>query len=313
MIKSVLLSLYKTAYRIAAKTPLRKVKGAFAFSDVLFRLLSPTSGGIVDIQGSKMEINLKDPDPVMRKTFHGYCTERVHERETTTLFARIVKPGDTVVDLGANIGYFTLLFSRLVGPAGKVFAFEPEPKNFAYLRRNIEINNYKNITALEKAASDKNGTTKLFVCSYDTGHHTINQYEGVDAYRRGKPSEKKSIDIEMVRLDDFLRGKTPRVDVVKMDVEGAEPLAIAGMDGILKTNPNIKIVMEFFPLLIQAMGRSPKEFFEQLRGYEFKIFLIGGEYSMEKDAGDWPEIKNYAELERLMKEPDFHVNFYLVR
>ncbi|MBI4088157.1 FkbM family methyltransferase [Candidatus Kaiserbacteria bacterium] len=313
MIKDALFSMYKAAYRIAAKTPLRKIPGGAVAADFLFRLLGPQREVVAEIQGSKMRFDVNDPNPALRQTFHGYLTNLIHEEETTALFRTIVKPGSVVLDLGANIGYFTLLFSRLVGPSGKVFSFEPEPRNFAYLSKNIEINEYKNVAAFEKAAAEKTGTTQLFVCSYDTGHHTINQYDGVDAYRRGKPSEKRPIDIEMVKLDDFLKDKTARVDVVKMDVEGAEPLATAGMDGILKTNPGIQVVMEFFPLLIEKMGRSPKEFFEQLRGYGFRIFLIGGEYSLGNDKSDFPEVKNYAELEQLIKEPDFHVNFYLAR
>ena len=72
----------------------------------------------------------------------------------TDVVTKEIQPGDTVLDLGANIGYFTLLFAKLVGNNGIVFAFEPEPQNIALLTKNIKINNYKNVTLVPKAVSN---------------------------------------------------------------------------------------------------------------------------------------------------------------
>lgn len=142
-------------------------------------------GEIIEIQGSKMHLNILEENPVMRKTFQAYALNRIHEEATTNLFKKIVKEGDVVIDLGANIGYFALLAAKLVGPTGKVFAFEPEPQNFSYLKKNVELNNYTNVMIEQKAVSNYNRRTKLFICPYDSGHHIINRPNGIEAYRLG--------------------------------------------------------------------------------------------------------------------------------
>lgn len=175
-----------------------------------------------------MYIDVNDPNPNMRKTFQAYGMALVHEEETTALFRRIVKQGDVVLDIGANIGYFTILAAKAVGTAGKVFSFEPEPTNFKYLSKNIEVNGFSNAMPFRKAVSEKAGTSELFVCDYDSGHHTINQFDGIGAYSRGRHSEVHSIPIELVAIDEFLRDKTDRVDVIKMDVEGGRGACAEG-------------------------------------------------------------------------------------
>lgn len=80
-----------------------------------------------------MYVNVWEKDPSMRRTFRAYAANLVHEESTTELFKKIVRPGSIVADLGANIGYFTLLAARLAGKDGHVYAFEPEPRNYSYL------------------------------------------------------------------------------------------------------------------------------------------------------------------------------------
>lgn len=279
--------------------------------DFLFQKIWP-GGQILEIQGSKMYLNIKEKDLTMRRTFQAYALGFIHEETTTKLFKKIVKEGNIVVDLGANIGYFTLLAAKLVGKRGKVFAFEPEPKNFYYLNKNIKLNNYKHVITEQKAVSDRNGKTKLFLSPYDSGHHTINQADGIEAYRLGRRGEVSSIDIETVTLDDYLRDKTDRVDVMKIDIEGAEALAFVGMKETLSINKNIKIFLEFFPLLIEKMGNSPQEFIELLLK-DFNIFAIGHDYSMRKFKKEIMKIESYDEIKKLIKKKTDHINLYLTK
>lgn len=267
---------------------------------------------IIEIQGSKMYINSNEEYYTMRQTLSEYAKNLVHEKTTTELFKKTVKDGDVVLDLGANIGYFTLLAAKLAGPKGKVFSFEPEPKNFSYLKKNIEINNYFYASPNQKAVSDQNGKTKLFFCSYDSGHHTINQKSGIDAYSHGRKVEEQAIEIETVALDSFLSGKTDHVDVIKMDVEGAEALALSGMDKILKNNQNIKMFVEFFPMLIEKMGSSPEEFIEKLLNeYKFRLFMIPDDYAAS--SGEMKELKNVKEVMSYRKQEEDHINLFLKR
>ena len=285
-----------------------------AVYEMLFHLFWRNKN-VIEIQGSKMYVNVFDKDPSMRRTFRAYAINRVHEESTTALFQKILKEGDVVVDLGANIGYFTLLAAKLVGKKGKVYAFEPEPRNYQYLTRNIQLNRYDNVVASQKAVADKPGTVKLFICPYDTGHHTIQKYGGIQAYRPDFVDEKKEfVEVEQVRLDDFLRGKTSEINVIKMDVEGAEMLALAGMEQLIRENKNLIMLVEFFPLLIKEMGQSPEEFIRRLlEDFHFKMYVVEHDYSMRDRVSreDQLRIRSVDELMGLCKERNDHFNLYL--
>src|SRR5262249_42101912 len=97
----------------------------------------------------------------------------VYEPFETELVQSLVHENDTVVDVGANIGYYTLIFARLVGPRGRVFAFEPDPGNFALLKKNVEANRYKNVVLVNAALSDEPATLKLYLSEENRGDHRI--------------------------------------------------------------------------------------------------------------------------------------------
>lgn len=274
--------------------------------DILFRLSKPK---VIEIQGFKTHINTKEPSFVMRKTLRYYAEAKAHEPSTTTLFKNIIKKGDVMVDIGANIGYFSLLAASL---GAKVYAFEPERKNFDYLLKNIELNKY-NIFAFPKAVSNKNGAAKLYLCSYDSGHHTIHQNKGITEYRKTSLLRKclnlisrQEIQITTIRLDDFVKEK---VDIIKMDCEGSEALAFEGMDRILRENQDIKLIVEFFPLLLESMGSSPEDFINKILWYGFKIEIIPFDYN----AGETKKIVSYDELMENLKGREDHINLFLQR
>ena len=310
IVKLFLFNLLEKSLGIFTKLGInKKTPGAFPIYNFLFKSFWPYKN-IIEIQGSKMLLNVHDESYAMRKTFEAYAFRNIHEKETTELFKQTVKEGNTVIDLGANIGYFTLLAAKLVGERGKVFAFEPEPKNYSYLVKNIELNNYHNVVALKKAVSDKNGKTKLYICDYDSGHHTINQAGGLEAYSRGREIKIEEIDIETIRLDDFLKGKEELIDVIKMDVEGAEVLALTGMDNMIRVNKNLKMFIEFFPLLIEKMGGSPEEFIRRLlEDYNFSIYVIPDDYDAKK--GEMIKINSVEEIMNLCKREEDHINLFL--
>ena len=309
-IKSFLFNTLKKVQPVLGSMGINKnTPGAYKTYSFLYELFWPHRN-ILDIQGSKMFINVNDKAYNMKETFEGYAAHLVHEPATTDLFEKVVRPGDVVLDLGANIGYFTLLAAKNVGPSGKVFSFEPETKNFSYLKKNIELNNYNHVQPNQKAVSNKNGTTKLFICDYDSGHHTINQHEGIEKYSHGRTDKESSIDIETIVLDDYLRDKTNKVDVIKMDVEGAEMLALLGLDQTIKNNSSLKMFIEFFPLLIEEMGSSPKEFIRKLlEDYGFSMFVIPDDYSAER--GGMIKIDTVNQVMEMRKGKEDHINLYL--
>lgn len=308
-LKIVLFNFLRKIQGWFSGTGISKIPGVLWIYDLFFQHFWPYQD-IIEIQGSKMYINIKDRDPNMRKTFQAYALNRIHEETTTRLFKQTVKKDDIVFDLGANIGYFTLLAAKLTGKEGRVYSFEPEPKNYNYLLKNIKLNNYDNVLATQKAVSDKNGRTKLYICEHDTGHHTINQYEGIKNYKPNTDNKENFIEIDTVTLDDFLRDKEKVIDVIKIDIEGAEMLALSGMNETIKQNKNIKMFIEFFPLLIRKMGSSPEEFVRRLlEDYGFSIFVIGQDYNAQNE--EFLRINKVDELMNFCKDEEDHLNLFV--
>jgi FkbM family methyltransferase len=169
-----------------------------------------------------------------------------------------------VLDLGANIGYYTLIAANIVGENGEVFAFEPETDNFSILEKNIKLNGYKSITAVQKAVSDKTGKARLYLCREDSSMHSI----------YGMSNNQQFVEIETVRLDDYFKNYNNSIDFIKIDIEGAEALALQGMSSILKKNKNLKILTEFNPFLLKKSGIKPEKYLESLVGWNFKLYHI---------------------------------------
>lgn len=210
----------------------------------------------VEINGHKMFLDSKD--------CLGLSIFKIHEPAETELIKKEVKKGDIVIDIGAHIGYFTLLFAKLVGKNGKVFAFEPDPTNFAILKKNIELNGYKNVTLVQKAVSDKIGKTNLHLSEDNDGDHTI--YD--------KKDNRPSIVVSVTRLDDYFKNKKDKINFIKVDTEGVELKVIKGMPDLLKKNKNIKILTEFWANGIKKAGIEPKEILNVLIKKNFKIYQV---------------------------------------
>ncbi len=186
------------------------------------------------------------------------------EEYETGLFKKRIKSGDIVIDIGAHIGYYTLIAAHLVGNKGKVYAFEPDSKNFGILKRNIEENGYKNVILVNKAVTDFSRETNLFLNNENTGDHRI--YNSED--------KRKSVTVRTVTLDEFFRNKAKRVDLIKMDIQGSEMRAFKGGQKIIKMNKNIIIFTEFWPQGLELSGNSAEEYVRLLTKNMFQIYNI---------------------------------------
>ena len=179
-------------------------------------------------------------------------------------FGSCLTPGMTVVDIGANLGYFTVIAAGSVGKSGKVFSYEPNPHNFALLQKNIAANGFTNVRALSIALSDERGTRELFFGDNQTTHSFGD-----------KRNTGRSESVVTDTLDNSLKtlGHS-RVDVLKMDIEGAEPLALEGMRETIERNPALVILFEFHPKAIQRLTRSPLEFLARFKELGFSLSAI---------------------------------------
>jgi FkbM family methyltransferase len=205
----------------------------------------------------------------------------VWEPSVTELLSDEIRSGDTVLDLGANVGYYTLLFAELVGEHGRVFAFEPDPSNLRLLEKNVRLNGFTNVVLVPEAVSDRTGDLRLFLSASNKGDHRI--YDSQDG--------RTSIPIKVVRLDDYFAHRKGRVDFIKMDIQGAEPSAVRGMPSLLESNRRLKILLEFWPMGISAMGGDPKVFFEVLMRNFAHIYNVS-------DSGD---SAHPADVTRILK------------
>jgi FkbM family methyltransferase len=208
-----------------------------------------------------IKLYLDPKDQVMTPTF---LVVGGWELEETAWFLRTVKPGNTVVDAGANTGYYTVIGSRLVGDKGKIYAFEPDPTNFALLQKNVKLNGCTNVVLEQKALSNRKGTIKLFIAVENKGDHRIYQPEG---------ESRQSIDVEAVRLDEYFKEQKRGIDVLKMDVQGAEGMILEGMAGLLEGRTDgPTIFMEFWPNALAGMGTDAGALLKKLQTYDYKFY-----------------------------------------
>jgi len=193
-----------------------------------------------------------------------YANAVLYEQEETTLLKKLLKKDMNVINIGANIGYFTLLAARQVGPQGKVFAFEPFPKTVELLQKNIDANGYSNVEVIPMAVSSKSGIAKL-----STGGSSLHN---IISSREIK--EMTVIEIPQTSIDDFVSKKQIKIDFMIIDAEGSEPFILDGMKNTLENNPNLAIMIEFNPYTLDLAGSSAVEFLKIISNNEYLIYLI---------------------------------------
>jgi FkbM family methyltransferase len=222
-----------------------------------------------------------------------------YEPAETAVFRSLLRPGETFIDVGANIGWYTVLASRIVGPKGRVIAFEPAPGSFDLLRRNAELNGCRNVILEPKALSKEPGTLRLHLDDVNRGHHSILKL----------PELKRTIEVPAVRLDDYLKDDDHAISLIKIDTEGAEGFVLAGMAETLRRHPRMAIILEFFPRLLRLSGYEPEAFLRQFveLGYEIEV--------IEASSGKLVPIHS-ARIESvtdLLDERDEYVNLLIKR
>ncbi|HEX4169366.1 MAG TPA: FkbM family methyltransferase [Bryobacteraceae bacterium] len=184
------------------------------------------------------------------------------------LFAQWIRPGMTIIDIGANQGLYALLFSELVGASGRVLAFEPEPDMFAALTRNCEVNSAFNVECFQFALGARNTRATL---TRSLVHAGDNRIAAADSRKI-----TRAIDIKVAPLDEVIGDKS--VDFIKMDVQGWELEVLRGMRRTLERNRNLQIAFEFWPQGLRNAGCQPADLLDHLRSTGFRLFQhVNGE------------------------------------
>lgn len=191
------------------------------------------------------------------------ATSKGLEPGTSDVLRRLVRPGMSVADVGANIGLLTLVMARAAGPNGKVVAFEPEAVPRSNLEKMKHLNGLSWVEVRDQAVGAKAGRLTFHVSDI-IGHSSL--------YALPEAEAARTIEVEVVRLDDVAPAK--RLDVVKIDVEGAELDVLAGMQGVIAKNPDLAVLAEFGPEHLKRVGQTPAQWFKAFADAGFKPYLI---------------------------------------
>lgn len=184
------------------------------------------------------------------------------EPETVHVMGRVCRPGDYVIDGGANIGFFSVLASKLVGPEGQVLAFEPGANNIVSLKDNIKVNDCYNIEIVQAPLWSCHQPVQLYLCA-DGGKNSLAGHVGT----RGTQ------DMETVVLEDYATGNMlDKIRLIKLDIEGAEEEALRGATRLLRRQPFI--VTELNVEALPKFGSSAVSVCDFLRDFGYSPFLI---------------------------------------
>lgn len=213
-----------------------------------------------EVNGYKLYLDDKDSLDLRK--------DLVYDRDETNFMYNIIKPDWQCIDIGANIGYFTILMARL---CKFVFAFEPDNDNFVLLRNNINLNKINNVVAFCNAVTNDNeGAVQLHECTFNRGMHRIYP---------SKWCEGKVTKVKGVRLDDFNQIRQfEKINFVKLDIEGAELGALKGMEKLIYENKPV-LLIEFHPPTIWEYGHDPKDTYDFLKENGYVVTLLESSFS----------------------------------
>lgn len=239
-------------------------KGQWRLGALAYRLLpEATVRSEIRIAGTRHGFAMRlDLGQFVDRTI--YCTGGWEPLETMVIAAAL-KPGDTFVDVGANIGFFSLLAHRLVGPEGRVHAVEATPSTADLLGGNIALNDAGAIRVHRCAAGDREGLVTMVV--HDAGNIGSNHLS-----MDGDTAPGDDAAVPLHRLDGLFAGEAIRL--IKLDIEGAEAMALRGAGALLDGDRAPALLFEFSPDMLRGMGDDPAALLAHLEGKGYTIYEI---------------------------------------
>ena len=255
------MTITEFIYTKLLKPPLLK---SFANKIILFLL--PKS---INVGGAIVVLNPRDP------VVSGALTFRIYEKNEIAFFKRILEPGQTMLDIGANVGLYTAIGGKVIGPSGKIICFEPDLQSLGFLKKTVSKNQLDFAEIINAAASDQSGTARLHVSNSNRGDNRLYANDFSD----------ESFEVETLRIDNLLLDKgVAKVDVVKIDVQGFEGQVISGMEKILKVSKNLRMLMEFWPKGLEDAGSDAEEMLSKLESLGLRVYELKSKGSFEKIA-----------------------------
>lgn len=179
------------------------------------------------------------------------------------MIRRLCRPGDFVLDIGGNIGWYTVVISQLIGPSGRVMTFEPDPDNFAMLQRHVGRCAVRpTVDLFQEAVGATRGTVHLFLSDSNLGdHRTFDEGAG-----------RASIEVQQRSLDSILAAEVRKPDIVKSDTQGAEGQIIKGARQLLATGWRPVLLIEFWPYGLSGSGTDPMSLWRELADLGYALY-----------------------------------------
>lgn len=202
-----------------------------------------------------------------------YLAPDSYEIATQRIIARLLEPGMTVMDVGANVGFFSVLMADAVGKTGRVSAFEPYEPHYRMLKRNLETNSLDWAEAFCLALSDRAGSATLSLNPINDGGHSLGDFTRNPAVRWD--SSKFAATVQTDTIDAFLDARGVRsVDLIKIDVEGAETLVFSGASRLLAAPDAPILICEVGDEAQMQFGKTERELREQLYSFGYRSYFI---------------------------------------
>ena len=260
--KQMLLGLFSAVSKLLRQTPLRRITWLGYIHNRIYGSLSGRH--VFKLDDFEIELDSRDRTIAKNLELYGQYEEYI----ANTLKSAAI-PGTMVIDVGANVGLHAIPLAQKIGNRGQVIAFEPDPDNYRLLCNNIERNGLTNITTHRLGLSFEQGTALLYQSTANRGSLSMRR-ENVQDWGE---QTLEPVEIRLEVADQILQDSTRPISLIKIDVEGAEPLVIRGMKNTLKQNPDAKLIFEFWPRLIQQFDIDPLEFLHELEqeGYSLKL------------------------------------------
>jgi len=230
------------------------------------------------LPGRRFKMSLDLSDRLQRKI---YLTGN-HEPNATTLYCQILNKGMTAVDVGAHVGWYTIIASHLVREGGNVLAFEPDPTNACQLAETIKANSLHNVRLYRYALGESNETVELNLAT-DSSAHSLGRSEVTDGFFKGGiGGAGRTVSVACTTLDDVLEARTDRtVDLVKIDVEGAELLVLRGMRRVIKENSELYIFCDVHENKFPAFGYKADDLYDFLDHCGLRVFILQADGSVQ--------------------------------
>jgi FkbM family methyltransferase len=224
--------------------------------------------------GPRQLTYLLDPNHMsQRLILQELANGRLYESETANLIGSILQPGDAFIDIGAHVGYFTMLASALVGPQGAVYAFEPDNTNYAHLLDHIDVNQAENVRPLHMAVGARAGVTEFFVNADNDGGHALWEV-GRHPFNEKSREHVVSRKVFLTTLDELFGDGLPNLKAIKIDAEGAEFAIMIGARALISGQHVPFIIMEINRFGLESMGSSEQQLRSAMAALGYETWLL---------------------------------------